>query len=151
MKIEKEYRLNEAFLSYRRVAIHEPKPTDALKTPSAVFNIANELIGQEGREVFLVYFLDAANHIKAFTKAFTGTIDQAVIYPREVLRYCILADCSRIIVCHNHPSGVARPSEHDIAITKKLQEACGAVDIEMLDHIVIGDGQYYSFREHGLI
>lgn len=147
----KEYRINEAHLQYRRVTVHTPKPKDSAKTPGAIADIARELMGADGREIFLIFFLDSANCIKAVTRAFVGTCDQAAIYPREVLKYAILSDSVRIIFAHNHPSGVPRPSEHDIAITKKLQGACEACDVEVLDHVVIGEGAYYSFREHGLI
>ena len=153
MKMVRERKIREAVLVYRKTDIPVVKDiqADPLKTPSAVFELAQKIIGDEGREVFVVFFMDSANKIGSFSKVSTGTVDQIVIYPKEVVRHCILSDATRVIVAHNHPSGVAKPSEHDIAITKKLTESCSAVDIEVLDHIVLGDKQYYSFREHGII
>lgn len=148
-----EYRISEATLSYKRVSI-KTNTNDLRKkmtSPDSVYEIAKSILGAEGREVMLLFFVDSANKIKSISRAFTGTTDQAVIYPREVMRYCILADVTRLIMVHNHPSDNINPSEHDIEITKKIKIAGETLDIELLDHLIIGDSGYYSFREHDLI
>lgn len=153
MDIIQEYRIREATLSYKRVSI-KTNSNDLQKkmtNPSVVYEIAKSILGAEGREVMLLFFVDSDNKIKSISRAFTGTTDQSVIYPREVMRYCILADVTRLIMVHNHPSDIINPSEHDIEITKKIKAAGETLDIELLDHIIIGDSGYYSFREHGLI
>lgn len=155
MDIIREYRISEATLSYKRVSIKTDKDTKDLKmkmrNPSTIYEIAKSILGAEGREVMLLFFVDSDNKIKSISRAFTGTTDQAVVYPKEIMRYCILADVSRLIMVHNHPSGIIKPSEHDIEITRKVKTAGETLDIELLDHIIIGDSEYYSFREHGLV
>ena len=102
-------------------------------------------------EVFACLFLDNHNRIIKFEELFTGTINYANIYPREVIKRALAHNASGIIFAHNHPSGMARPSEEDKQITKLLSEALEYVQVRTLDHIIIGDGQSVSFAELGLI
>ncbi len=82
---------------------------------------------------------------------FRGTIDGASVCPREVVKRALHHNAAAIIFAHNHPSGIAEPSQADRKITEKLQQALELLDIRVLDHFIIGDGQPYSFAEHGLI
>jgi len=102
-------------------------------------------------EVFACLFLDNRNRVIAFEKMFYGTIDGASVYPREVVRMALKKNAAAIIFAHNHPSGVAEPSEADRHLTRKLQDALALVDVRVLDHLVIGDGESVSFAERGLI
>lgn len=101
-------------------------------------------------EVFAVLFLDNRNRVISFEKMFFGTIDSATVYPREVVRMALHKNAAAVILAHNHPSGIAEPSQADEQITQHLKEALALVEVRVLDHIVIGDG-VISFSERGLL
>jgi DNA repair protein RadC len=82
---------------------------------------------------------------------FRGTIDGASVYPREVAKKALFHNAAAVIFAHNHPSGINEPSQADKLITEKLKQALNLLDIRVLDHFIIGDGQPYSFAEHGLL
>ncbi|MEA1049089.1 DNA repair protein RadC [Lamprobacter modestohalophilus] len=102
-------------------------------------------------EVFAVLYLDNRHRVIQYRELFRGTIDGASVHPREVVRECLHWNASAVIFAHNHPSGVAEPSQADIQITKRLQQALELIDVRVLDHIVIGEGEGTSFAERGLI
>ncbi|CAL1239290.1 RadC family protein [Candidatus Methylocalor cossyra] len=102
-------------------------------------------------EVFGCLFLDSQNRVIAFEELFRGTIDGASVYPREVVKKALDRNAAAVIFAHNHPSGVAEPSEADRHLTARLKQALALVDIRVLDHFVVGDGEPYSFAEHGLL
>jgi len=103
------------------------------------------------QEQFVCLFLDNQHRVICVETLFTGTIDAASVYPREVLKRCLAHNCAAIILAHNHPSGVAEPSQADERITERLISALALVDIRVLDHFVVGDGELVSFAERGLI
>ena len=109
----------------------------------------------EGRdyEVFMVLFLDAQNRLIAAEEMFRGTVTQTAVHPREVVKGALAYNASSIIVAHNHPSGLAEPSQADQHLTQQLRSALALVDVKVLDHFVIGSGvgQVTSFAERGLI
>lgn len=102
-------------------------------------------------EVFACLFLNNRHHIISFDKLFSGTIDGASVYPREVVKRALGHNAAAVIFAHNHPSGIAEPSSADISITRRLKNALELVDIRVLDHFVIGDNKAVSFAERGLI
>ena len=102
-------------------------------------------------EVFGCLFLDNRNRLIAFEELFRGTIDAASVYPREVVRRALECNAAALIVAHNHPSGVAEPSRADAVLTRRLREALALVDIRLLDHFVVGDGEVTSLAERGLL
>jgi DNA repair protein RadC len=95
-------------------------------------------------------FLDNRNRVITFEKMFYGTIDGASVYPREVVRMALKTNAAAVIFAHNHPSGVAEPSQADEQITQRLKEALALVDIRVLDHLIVGD-EVVSFAERGLL
>lgn len=101
------------------------------------------------REQFACLFLDSQHRVIRYEALFHGTLDSASVYPREVLRRCIELNAAAVIFAHNHPSGVAEPSQADRLITERLVAALGSVDIRVLDHFVVGDGELVSFAERG--
>jgi len=103
------------------------------------------------REVFLCLFLDSQHRVIAQEELFQGSIDSATVYPREVLSRAFYHNAAALIFAHNHPSGVAEPSEADIAITQRLKSALDLVDIKTLDHLVVGDETVTSMAERGLL
>jgi DNA repair protein RadC len=102
-------------------------------------------------EVFACLFLDNQNRVIQLEEMFRGTIDSASVYPREVVKKALHHNAAAVIFAHNHPSGIAEPSQADKHITEKLKHALALFDIRVLDHFIIGDGQPYSFAEHGLL
>ena len=142
-----KYILRETELKYKSY-----KKVKSIKftSPAMVQKWFKELTN-EGREKMIEVFLNSSNEVIAYDYISVGTVDQAVVYPREIVRTALLVDCTRIILVHNHPSGNPKPSEHDIEITKKIKQGCETLDIEVLDHIIIANDNFYSFREHGLI
>jgi DNA repair protein RadC len=102
-------------------------------------------------EVFCCLLLDNHHRVLAFEELFRGTIDGAIVHPREVLKLALSRNAAAVILVHNHPSGVAEPSPADRLITVRLKEALALVDIRVLDHLVVGDGVCESFVERGLL
>jgi DNA repair protein RadC len=102
-------------------------------------------------EVFACLFLDNQHRVLQWEELFRGTIDGASVYPREVAKRALFHHAAAVIFAHNHPSGINEPSQADRQITEKLKQALALFDIRVLDHFIVGDGQPYSFAEHGLI
>jgi DNA repair protein RadC len=102
------------------------------------------------REVFACLFLDNQHRMLAFEELFYGTINQATIHPREIVRRALHHNAAAVIIGHNHPSGVAEPSLSDIHITRHIKAALQLIDVRLLDHIIVGDSQCESMLELGL-
>ena len=102
-------------------------------------------------EVFAVLFLDNRHRVISLDEMFNGTINGASVHPREIVKRALSHNAAAVILAHNHPSGVAEPSEADQHLTRKLSEALGLIDVRVLDHFVIGDGEVVSFAERGWI
>lgn len=116
-------------------------------------DLINYLIIKLGKlkfETFSIVCLDVNKKFISMEHIFRGTIDSATIYPRDLVEKSLSLGASYVIVSHNHPSGIARPSKEDINITNVLYKAFKMVDIKMLDHIIITANSYYSFREDGM-
>lgn len=103
------------------------------------------------QEQFACLFLDSQHRVIVFETLFYGTIDAASVYPREVVKSALSHNAAAVILAHNHPSGVAEPSQADQRITTRLVEALALVDIRVLDHFVVGEGEPVSFAERGLL
>ncbi|MFZ9609088.1 MAG: RadC family protein [Methylococcales bacterium] len=101
-------------------------------------------------EVFACLFLDNQHRVIQLDELFKGTIDGTSVYPREVVKQALYYNAAAVIFAHNHPSGITQPSQADKQITEKLRQALALFDIRVLDHFIIGDGEPYSFLEHGI-
>lgn len=102
-------------------------------------------------EVFACLYLDSRHRVLAFDELFRGTVDSASVHPREVVRACLQHNAAAVIVAHNHPSGEAEPSPADQAITRELSQALRLIDVRLLDHLIIGDGEPVSMLARGLL
>lgn len=102
-------------------------------------------------EAFCCLFLDNRHRMIAFEELFQGSISGAAVYPREVVKRALALNAAAVIFAHNHPSGVAEPSEADRLLTLRLKEALALVDVRVLDHLVVGDNVVVSFSERGLL
>ena len=106
---------------------------------------------QETKEMFITLHLDGKNKIICMDLVSIGSLNQSIVHPREVFKTALLSNAAAIICVHQHPSGSPDPSSEDISITRRLKEAGQIMGIKILDHIIIGDGQYLSFVERGLL
>ncbi len=101
-------------------------------------------------EKFLILYLDAQNKL-IYVHVILGTVNQAVVYPREVFKHALLGGACAMILVHNHPSGHPKPSEADIRLTKMIQECAKLFDILVHDHLIVAMERFFSFREEGLL
>ena len=124
----------------------------AIKGPQDLAELGQKMIQDTDREVFLLVTLNTRNHINCINVVSIGTINTALVAPREVMKVAILSSASGIACIHNHPSGDPDPSSDDIQITNRLVECGKLFGIDLIDHVIItGDGQYESLREKGFI
>jgi len=123
----------------------------AFTAPDIVKNYLTLALALEEREHFHVLFLNNQHQLLLDARLFSGTIDGASVYPREVVKQALQCNAAAVILAHNHPSGVCVPSEADKGITAKLKQALTTVDIRILDHIIVGHMETYSFAEHGAL
>jgi DNA repair protein RadC len=122
-----------------------------LANPRATREFLQMRLRDLAHEVFCCVYLDNRNRVTGFEELFRGTLDGASVHPREVVKHALARNAAAVILAHNHPSGVAEPSQADEIITQRLKDALGLVDIRVLDHIVVGDGSCESFAERGLL
>lgn len=122
-----------------------------LSTPSAVKDFAVLRLGASQVEQFLVLYLDCHLRLVADDVAFTGTLTQVSVYPREIVRAALHHNAANVILAHNHPSGSPEPSAADKMLTQALRDALHLVDVTVVDHIVVGQGAPLSFAERGLL
>jgi DNA repair protein RadC len=101
--------------------------------------------------MFCCLFLDNRHHVLSFEEMFRGTIDGTSVYPREVVKTALSINAAAVILAHNHPSGVAEPSQADERITRRIKSALELVDIRLLDHLIIGNGTSTSLASRGLL
>ncbi|EKO3796544.1 DNA repair protein RadC [Vibrio metschnikovii] len=127
------------------------KRGDALTSPQQTKLYLTSVLRDRQREAFYILFLDNQHRVIQGEVLFEGTIDAASIYPREVVKRALQLNAAALILAHNHPSGIAEPSQADRRITQRLVDALQLVDIRVLDHFVIGDGEVVSFAERGWI
>ncbi len=123
----------------------------SLTSSTAVKDYLRSMLRHRQSEVFVGLFLDSQHQLIACDELFQGTIDGASVYPREVVKHALRHNAAAIIFAHNHPSGIAEPSDADRAITHRLKEALNLVDIRTLDHLIVGDNSVVSFAERGLL
>ena len=124
-----------------------------LNNPYAVAKLLNEIfdMGCLCEEHFVMLALDSKLRVVGAFDIHTGTIDSSVVSIRSIFSRAILCNANSIIVAHNHPSGVVKPSKEDISITQRIKEAGEILDIKLTDHIIIGEHSYYSFKNEGML
>lgn len=120
-----------------------------LSSPALVREFLRCKLELQEREVFGVLFLDSQHRLIEFAELFYGTIDSASVYPREVVKAALAVNAAAVVFAHNHPSGIAEPSDADRRITDRLREALGLVEVRVLDHLVVGSAEMVSFAERG--
>lgn len=124
---------------------------DCLTSPQAVRDYLRLSISEREREVFVVVLLDAQHRVIATEELFAGTLTQTSVYPREVVKVVLQRNAGAVIFAHNHPSGVAEPSQADQLLTETLKRALSLIDVKVLDHFIVTRGACVCFSERGLI
>ncbi len=133
----------------RRHLAERLRRDSALESPQAVKDYLKAELRHEPHEVFGCLFLDSKHRVLAFEVLFRGSIDSASVYPRQVIKRSLAHNAAALILCHNHPSGVSEPSQSDVILTRRLKTALELVDVRVLDHFIIGDGEPLSMVEYG--
>ncbi len=133
----------------RRYLDAEMKSVTMLGDPSLSARYLKSRLCAYPYEVFACLFLDNRHRVIAFEELFRGSIGGASVHPREVVRRCLVHNAASLILAHNHPSGVNEPSQDDRTITLRLRDALALIDVRVLDHIIVGDGEPISLAERG--
>jgi DNA repair protein RadC len=144
-------RLQAAVELGRRYLIGAVDRGGTLRAPDDAVRFFHARLSDLPHEVFGCLFLDTRHRLIRYEELFRGTVDGAAVYPREVLKRALHHNASAVIIGHNHPSGVAEPSEADRGITLKLARALAMVDVRLLDHLVVSRGGHVSLAERGWI
>lgn len=146
----------EPFYWVQSKLIRESVPwytTESLASPDKVVEMTREYLDLENcdKEYFIAIYLDKKIKVNAANIVSIGTLDNALVHPREVFKPALLCSAAAVILAHNHPSGDPKPSANDVEITKKLIEAGEIIGISIIDHVIIGQGRYVSLKEKGII
>ncbi len=124
---------------------------EAIRSPADTETFLLARLRDRPHEVFCCLYLDNRHRVLCFEELFRGTIDGTSVYPREVVKQALAVNAAAIILAHNHPSGVAEPSQADERITRRVKSALELVDIRLLDHLIIGDGTSTSLASRGML
>ena len=135
----------------KRSVQHKITGRNVISSPDALREYASlQLAGLE-YELFACIFLNNRHFVIEYCEMFKGTIDSAAVYPREVVKKCLACNAAAVVLLHNHPSGVAEPSDTDVRLTRKLTDALNTIDVRVLDHLIVGQGVTTSLAERGLM
>ncbi|WP_065258171.1 RadC family protein [Pseudomonas bananamidigenes] len=133
----------------RRHLAERMRQKTALENPQVVRDYLKAMLRHEPHEVFGCLFLDSKHQVLTFEPLFRGSIDNTAVHPREVVKRSLANNAAAVILCHNHPSGNSDPSQADRVLTKRLQKALELIDVRVLDHFIVGDGEPLSMAECG--
>lgn len=122
-----------------------------VRSPQDGAELFREFLGEVDREHFLVMCLNTKNEPTHLNICHIGSLNASIVHPREVLKPAILSNAASIMVCHNHPSGECTPSPEDKVVTERLKEAGEIIGIQLLDHIILGEGCFLSLKEKGYL
>jgi len=122
-----------------------------LSTPADTRRFVSARLRRHEHEVFACLFLDNRHRLIRFEELFRGTVNGASVHPREIAKRALYHNAAAVIIAHNHPSGVAEPSHADRAITDRIAETMALIDVRLMDHLVVGDGEVVSFAERGWV
>lgn len=153
----KSYEINEELSQFKELMTTiskgniGKKDLTTVKGKTELLNYLRSDIGFKNLEEFKVIYLSSSNRLLGEETLFRGTIDRSVVYPRLIVERALKYATKGIIFAHNHPSGSLTPSRKDIELTTELKELLEVIDIKLLDHIILGEGDYFSFYDNGLI
>lgn len=134
---------------FARVGEAQARSREKLDDPTMVARAAIARLGSKTTEEFWAAFLDNKNRVISWEPVSKGTVDATPVFPREIMARALRLDAVGIILAHNHPGGDPTPSSQDIMLTERIREMAEAIEIRVLDHLVVTDSDYYSFNEQG--
>jgi DNA repair protein RadC len=135
----------------KRLAAFVDAPRPVIRCPEDIANLVGPEMRYLPQEQFRVLFLDTRNQVLRMKTATQGSLNSSIVDCREVFRDAVSANCAAVAVCHNHPSGDPTPSPEDIAVTKRLVQAGQLLGIEVVDHLIVGDGRWVSMKQQGVM
>jgi DNA repair protein RadC len=148
---EDAFKASAAFELVFRLSQYELSEASAMRSPAMVKDHLTTKLASVPHEVFYCMFLNSQHRLIAGEEMFRGTINQTAVYPREIVKRALYHNAAAVVLSHNHPSGSLEPSNSDHLLTKGIIAALGTVDIRVLDHIIVGGMQTFSFAEKGLL
>lgn len=151
MGLAKAAGIKAAFTLAARFQARKLERLDRFTSPQQVFDYFHHEFRDSRKEYFLILLLDGKNRIIRRVQVSEGSLNQSIVHPREVFNPAVKESAAAVILVHNHPTGDPSPSSEDIAVTRRLREAGEIMGIKVLDHIIVGDGEYLSFVERGLL
>ncbi len=149
--VAKSVKIIAAFELASRIKSQEIIKKKSICSPQDVYDLVISKVQKENREVFILVLLNTKNRIITIETISIGSLNTSVVHPREVFRKAISWSCAGLILVHNHPSGDVTPSEEDRSLTLRLVESGKILGIDILDHVIIGQNEYYSFKENNFI
>lgn len=141
----------EHYLVHSQLVRERPMPQIKVQSSAEAAQYIREQIGDYDREAFVVIALNTRHGINATAIIHIGSATESIVDTSDILRVALYSNARCIIIAHNHPSGESSPSAEDRAVTKKVKEATALLNITLLDHIIIGEGEYYSFADSGAL
>ena len=144
----------QSWEGYGVYVVREPQlpfPKPAISSPGDVHGLLQRQLAFQDREIFAIVILDSRHQVLGVNTVSIGSVSASIVHPRECFKPAILMGAASIILAHNHPSGDATPSREDIELTRRLRDAGEILGIEVLDHLIIADGQFLSLKEQGLL
>ncbi|MGG1519027.1 JAB domain-containing protein [Paenibacillus oryzisoli] len=127
-------------------------PNRVIRSPQDAADLFRQFIGDCDRESFCILCLNTKNEPTAIHQVSCGSLNASIVHPRETFKLAIMANSASIIACHNHPSGQPDPSPEDVEITERLRDSGCLLGIELIDHVILGEGtRFVSMKERGLI
>jgi len=142
---------DEVLQAAQQMLVSKVRGSDALATPQDVRDFLAVRLGGLEYEVFAVLHLDAGNRVIDYVEMFRGTLTQTAVYPREVLKDAMKRNSASLVLVHNHPSGLGRPSRADELLTQTLKTTLGMVDVRVIDHMIVAGPNVVSMAELGLL
>lgn len=142
---------DEVLQAAQQMLVSKVRDSDALATPQDVRDFLAVRLGGLEYEVFAVLHLDAGNRVIDYVEMFRGTLTQTAVYPREVLKDAMKRNSASLVLVHNHPSGLGRPSRADELLTQMLKTTLGMVDVRVIDHMIVAGPNVVSMAELGLL
>lgn len=151
--ITKKIVLKRIEARYSKTVVREDAPewvNRRFTSPNQIYELFLDL-SLETKEHFIVLHLDGKNRISCFDRVSVGSLNQTIVCPMETYKTALLSNAAAILLVHNHPSGDPTPSNEDRSITKRLKEAGELLGIRVLDHVIVGEGRYFSFADGGIL
>ncbi len=149
--LAKAVQIKAAFDLARRLSDFHPEQKPVIRSSRDVFAIMADDMRLQEKECFKALYLDVKNHVRKIETISVGTLSASLVHPREVFKSAVRVNCAAIIIVHNHPTGDPTPSSHDTETTQRIRAAGKVLGIELLDHVIIGEGRYFSYKDKDMI